>query len=218
MNKLDTITATGRFLFGYSAEYGIANLIAVLVVLLGVVYFVIQMLSSRKQWASDAEGIAKMNTSLDTLLKEVGKSRLEHNTTLVVLDQIQQRYSESHSIESCSRIANEVLLGTRATIECKIVRTIAVNSIEKNWDRIEVKIREFISTQWAEDMSVLGEFQVLDGSQLSSYVDPKGVKPIIDFALLSIRGKYSMEEVSDGLTNIYRELLANTTMKLKREL
>lgn len=218
MNNLDTIQSTGEFLFGYSAEYGIANLIAVLVVILVVVYFVIQMMNSRKQWMNDSDAIKKVNASLDTLLKEVSKSRLEHNTALVVLDQIQQRYSESHSIESCSRIAQEVLLGTKATIENKLIRTIAVNNIEKNWDRIEVKIREFVNTQWAEDMSILSEFQVLDGSQLGNYVDSKSCKPIIEFSLLAIRGKYSMEEVSDGLTNIYREIIATATMKLKREL
>ena len=214
-----------KFIADMIHTYGAANvfMVAVMVAFMVIIMLPALRSSAKTRSAVDVE-LLKLNTSqadmadkIESLDKTVGKARMEHAEQLAILDQIQQRYAQSFSAESCARIAQEVLLGTRAVLEAKIIKTIVHNDIEKNWDRIEVKIREFCRTQWDEDMSVLEEFRVMDGNPLSSYIDGKYSTMATDFALLSIRGKYPIDEVSDGLNNIYREAIAGITTKLKRE-
>jgi hypothetical protein len=214
-----------KFIADMIHTYGSANvfMVAVMVAFMVIIMLPALRSSAKTRSAVDVE-LLKLNTSqadmadkIESLDKTVGKARMEHAEQLAILDQIQQRYAQSFSAESCARIAQEVLLGTRAVLEAKIIKTIVHNDIEKNWDRIEVKIREFCRTQWDEDMSVLEEFRVMDGNPLSSYIDGKYSTMATDFALLSIRGKYPIDEVSDGLNNIYREAIAGITTKLKRE-
>lgn len=218
MTNADTIINTTEKAVTVANNQGIANTITVIVVAIIAIYFIIQMIGSRKQWNNDSSSLKTIRDDVATTKNAVVKIPTYHWEITSMLDQILQRYSDHFSVEQCILIANSVLQGTKSRLELKAIKIIIENDIENKWNRIEIKVREIIGSHWQTDMSLLESFIVRDGKPISDYIDQDDVEELTKFLLIAIREKYSFSDIDEGLSNIYREMFASLTTKLKKEI